>query len=146
VPVTDDGGVIPTRRTYRLEFADDYPAEQLRGLVVRLQSAPLGVVLQWGMDRGGRAAGGAEVLQIFHDFAACIIEWNLRAPDGSEVPPTHAGLLTQDEDFVLLLIREWQAALTGVAPPLGSASSGGATSAPAPPMHIPMELQSDRVS
>ncbi|MES2209439.1 MAG: hypothetical protein V4515_04550 [Chloroflexota bacterium] len=139
-PVHDDqqpapelpaGAVVAPRGVYRLEIdAEAHP--DLAGVWMRVTSASLGQLLEWGFGQGLRR----DPAEVFRGFAAALIEWNLHDPATlAPVPPTWEGLLSLDHGLARRLMIMWREALTGVDAPFGGASSGGP---PAPPMPIPM--------
>lgn len=123
------GGFIPPARVFRLVFTEP----DMSGLYMRVRSASLGQVFAWGF---GAQVDNRDPVEIFRQFAARIVEWNVTTPEGADVPPTYDGLMSLDEPFVLRLIRAWRATITEAPAPLGQASS---ESPPAPPMPLPME-------
>ena len=59
-------------------------------------------------------------------FSQRLLEWNLTEKDGSAVPPTRDGVLGQDRELFLILVRAWLDALASVSRPLPKPSSDGA--------------------
>lgn len=139
-------GYRPNRRVFVLRFEDDDYA----GLVVKARSVKLGAFLGVAslvnLDPGNVSAADVDrFTDLFREFAAALVEWNLEDEDtGQPVPATLEGIQTQDTDFVMPIIKAWFDAIAGVSAPLGRTSSDGPPSA-APP--LPMEpLSAPRAS
>lgn len=143
-------------KTYRLVFADP----EFEGLEVRARSVPTGQFLKITELMGLKDSGGFtaedkdKITELFATFADALIDWNLEDDEKDEsgqrtgrdipVPATLAGLLTQDLDFVLDIIKAWMDAVTTVPDAVGKASPSGVTY---PEGLIPMDpLSSARLS
>lgn len=99
------------RRVYALNFKP-YP-----GLVVRCRKPSFGAltrltaaVLLLGDDLSGEGLESQVRLtawrKLFRAFADSLVGWNL-TDHGRPVPPTRAGVLDQDLEFLLALTRTW---------------------------------------
>lgn len=91
---------------YRLVFAD----AELAGLEVDCQPAPLGVVQDFTKLAefvGTPAQELAATTMVLETFARSLVAWNLEDEDGTPVPATIEGLLTQDTPFVMQIIEAW---------------------------------------
>lgn len=130
-------GYKPEPKLYRLRF-DDHP-----GLIVRARSTSAGAFLEIAdLSDTARADDSAAIRELFRKFADVLVSWNLDYSmdgplddtgelawlEGDPVPPTWAGLMTQDLDMVLTLIEGWMTAVAGVSTPLAQPSSGGSPS------------------
>jgi hypothetical protein len=117
----------PKRKTYRLVFED----EGMAGLEVVMRSLTVESMTQ--MARAADAVKGdtvdaAAIEDLFARFAAALKEWNLDDDDDQPVPPTAAGVMSQDLDFVMAVFEAFFRAVTDVDPPSPAASPGGGTS------------------
>ena len=107
-------------RRIRLVFDDP----EMDGLEVVTRSVPLGTF----MAMIESSSDNAKATQLINDFAAhALVEWNLEDNDGHPVPPTLAGLKTQEIDFVMQIVRTWLEAVGTASDPLALASSNGST-------------------
>lgn len=125
-------------RIYKLQFED----AEFDGLEVMVRSLPVGEFLslarlQTALDQENPDLDAVE--KLFKIFQDKLIGWNLENEDGSKVPPTMAGIQSQDLDFVLQIISSWANAMGGVSPELGKGSTSGATF---PEVDIPTEALS----
>lgn len=130
-------GYRPKRKVYRLAFED----ADMGGLVIRAHSTSLGGLLAalgvLVIDTDDlRPEDLARLHELFETFAAALVEWNVEDDRGQPVPATFEGVKSQDADFVLVVIRAWVDAVSGVPAPLGPPSPGGGPSAVPP---LPME-------
>lgn len=127
-------GYMPQRKLYRLRFEDR------DGFVVRARSAATGVFMEistFADDATSDSGIKQEQLgRLFDLFSGVLVEWNLLEEDGTPVPATKAGLLSQEFDFVMEIITAWMDAVAGVAAPLEKPSSDGELF---PEASIPME-------
>lgn len=118
------------RRTIRLVFDDP----DLNGLVVLTRSVPLGVFMDMMKmaQLAEKAMTPADMLvvnDLFVGFAEqALVEWNLLDDNDQPVPPTLAGMQTQDTAFMLEIVMTWLGALGAAPGPLAHASSNGSTS------------------
>lgn len=134
------------RKIVRLEYDSSH---DWAGLVVRTRSLSTGLfrkIIQFGAlmaDGDGRpklsAKDAAEIPKLFDIFAGVLIDWTLEEEDEDgavvPVPPTGAGIDSQDIDFVLALMGDWIGQIVSVSPDLGKGSnSGGISPAPSLPM------------
>lgn len=138
---------VRQRKVYVLRFEQ----AELQGLEVRARSVPLGTFLELIELASVLDASTAElsptdakaITGLFSGFAQALVSWNLQEQeDGAEpedVPATYEGLLSQDTDFVLHVVRAWMDAIAGVSGPLEQPSSDGEKSLVA---SMPMETSS----
>lgn len=114
-------------KTYRLVFEDP----EFEGLEVRAKSVPTGSFLKITelMDLGGSEGFTSDdmdkIRDLFGTFAGALIDWNLEDDDDQPVPATLDGLLSQDLDFVLQIIKAWMEAVTTPPESLGKGSPSG---------------------
>lgn len=112
----------------------DFTGTKYEGLEVRIDEAPLGVLLDV-MEDFARLEGktldvptAARVLRsMIVSFAQVLEGWNVERK-GKPVPPTEEGLRSLGAEFVTDIVRAW---LTGTAEPgddLGKDSGSGETS------------------
>lgn len=120
------------RKIYKLTF-DKHP-----GLVVRATSVSAGDFLAiTELTEQDMTPDVAK--ELFARFSSVLLDWNLQDEDGTPVPATPEGLLSEDWDFVMEILDAWMDAVAGVAAPLAQPSSGGSPSLMA---SIPMDVQS----
>lgn len=118
-------------KVYKLVWPEDHESH---GLVVRVRSLTMGEVLDLRRPDSSLTEDAAVAM-----FASHIVDWNLEDRDtGEPVPTTLAGILEQDEDFVMEIIGAWTAAATGVSPPLAPSSTGGEPSLEASMPMVPL--------
>lgn len=114
-------GYVRNKRIYKLVFEDP----EYEGLVIRARSITLGRL----RDIETSEATDDEADSMLKAFADSLVDWNLEDIDreGSQypVPMTVDGLLSQEPDFVRLLIDTWIESITGLNGPLGQQSSSG---------------------
>lgn len=115
-------------KQYRLTFEDEPELEVLA------KSVPIGDLLDIMAvaDRMTTAPAKEDVEKLFGWFGDRLISWNLETEDGEPVPATKGGLLAQDFDFALRLVLAWVQAVSSVAAPLVTTSTGMTTSSPDP--------------
>lgn len=112
----------------------DFAGTKYEGLEVRLDEAPMGLLLKI-MEDYSRLSGGdldtATAAKVFRsmceNFAGVLEEWNAERK-GVPVPPTLDGLMSLGSTFVLDIVKAW---MTGTAAPdedLGKDSGSGETS------------------
>lgn len=127
------------RTIYRLVFEGKH-----EGLIVSAKSPPLGF-LELAMGMAPLAGKRTEdmtpedlelVTKVFGGFSEYLVEWNLENDDDTPVPPTLAGLRSQDIGFVMEIVEAWLNAAGEVAPPLPQPSSSGS---PFPAGSLPMK-------
>lgn len=129
-------GYRPNRKVYKLRFED----EDMDGLVVRVRSTSVGSLLVVAgfitIDPDNLGPQDlAKLHELFAMLASALVEWNVEDDDGVPVPATLDGIKSQDADFVMVIVRAWFEAISGVPAPLGPPSSGGGPSlAPSIPM------------
>jgi hypothetical protein len=101
------------RRTYELNFRP-YP-----GLIVRCRKPSFGAldkltnaVLVLGDDLSGEHLPGSARIKawrkLFRAFADSLVSWGL-SDNGYAVPATREGVLSQDHEFLLEVVRTWYA-------------------------------------
>jgi hypothetical protein len=125
-------GYKPPKTVYKLDFSEtEHP-----GLEVTIRSGSIEKLLdlQDLAERDDLAV--AEVKEMFTQFAAMLVEWNVEDDDDKPVPTTYAGVATQEPEFIKAIITAWQANTTQAPPPLPGGSQRG--SAP-PEASLPME-------
>jgi hypothetical protein len=144
-------GFKPKKR-YKLVFAEP----EWNGLEVVMRRATIGDLLDLqglGVDPGmspAAAMGLPEdvIRAIFGTFARFLVSWNVEddvaGEDGSlatvPVPPTLEGVLTQEQDFIFMILANYQKHILSVAPPLPAGSGNGATPPGPPPAPAGMEI------
>lgn len=110
-------------KVYKLRFEDEPELE------VMARSVPVGELLDI-MELADQMTGApskADIEALFTMFAERLISWNLEDEDtGEPVPADAAGVLSQDFDFALKLILAWVQAVSSVAAPLVTTSTGTA--------------------
>jgi hypothetical protein len=122
-------GYVPKRTLYKLDFSETEHA----GLEVTTKSASMAALLDIlsmtdKVEAAGlKNAGKGEMATLFGLFDEVLVGWNVETEDGTPVPATKDGLLSQDPEFVMTVIAAWAAAMSKAPPPLPSASPGGAT-------------------
>lgn len=138
-------GYVWRGKNYRLVFE----GEELAGLEVVARSASVGAYRRIA-DLATREfssppseADMAEIDNLFTEFAAVLVSWNLEdeAPDGtrSAVAANFEGMQSQDLTLIRQIIWAWMEAVAGLAAPLGQPSSGGENSVEE---SLPMEVLS----
>ncbi|MDH6116915.1 hypothetical protein ABH930_000334 [Kitasatospora sp. GAS204A] len=128
------------RKAYKLVFQ----GTEFDGLEATVRSLTTGQLLQLEAARLARAAGGTgsegATREMVEFLADALVEWNAEnEDDGTPIPATLDGLLSQDLDVAMAIIAAWQQAMNGVAAPLSETSSGGEPSLEA---SIPMDAPS----
>ena len=130
-------GFRKQRTIYRLRFEDP----SLDGLEVTARSLPLKDFLainRMTVSATDDAAKQTEQSELMlKKFAEALIGWNLEDEDGKPVPATHNGLLSQESQFVIEIIRAWMEAVAGVPKVSATGLNGGGTY---PEQSIPMEV------
>lgn len=121
-------------RVYKLVFDDP----ELGGLEVRAASVSIGEFMEiTGLDEttvlgGVTLPDGMPVrVGLLTRFAGVLSDWNLTGPKDEPLPATLETLKTQDVYLVRSIVKAWLEAVSGVTPPLPSASGSGETSAEA---------------
>jgi hypothetical protein len=132
------------RRRYKLSFQ---PGTDLEGLTVVLRGLSLGEVISLRAE-GARSVEGdgeaePEIVRMAKLIADQLVEWDAEDEDGTPIPATLDGLLSQDKTVTLDIFEAWQEAVTGVPAPLEQPSSDGQTSLEA---SIPMEIPSESLA
>lgn len=121
-PDFEKGFRPPPKRTATLKFTDgDYAGAE----VVCSLGGSVDLVLALSAGTGG-VEGMAALLDRFG--REVLLSWNIKDDDGP-VPPSGAGLRSQDLDFSQAVVSAWLDAKAGVDGPLGPESSNGNTSA-----------------
>jgi len=122
-------GYVWRGKTYRLISADD----ELEGLEVVARSASVGAYRRIA-DLATREFSQppteedlAEIDNLFDEFAAVLVSWNLETEDGegtrTSVPATLQGLHSQDLTLIRQIIFSWMEAVAGISSPLDPLSS-----------------------
>ena len=70
-------------------------------------------------------------------FSEALISWNLEDEHGKPIPATYAGLLSQEVQFAMEIIRAWMEAIATVPKSSGNKLNGTGTY---PELSIPMEV------
>lgn len=129
-----DGEFVVERKVFKLIWAE---GDEFAGLVVRVQSLPLGMLLDLApkvdalqnlspTDLGPEAMN--TVLEPFRALGALLVSWNLKERVGTAVKPvpaTFEGLISQSPDLIRAVLRAWMQAAGSVAAPLGRPSPNG---------------------
>lgn len=111
---------------YKLVFEGD----EFEGLEVRVKSLPLGhftnILSLYEANLKSPGQNDMTKLEpLFSTFVKALVSWNVEDGDGNPVPATREGLDALDLPFILRMILSWIEAVSGVAIPLGIASSPG---------------------
>src|SRR5690606_18443831 len=131
-------------KTFKLTFEDP----EMKGLVVRAKSVPLGRLLKLmkvaDLDTDNLKAEDLELIdEILVMFSKSLVSWNLENEDDEgnrvPVPATYEGVQEQDLDFVITIIGAWVEAMAGVSAPLPKRSPSGVTF---PEGSLPMDVLS----
>lgn len=146
-----------TQRVFRLRFPDD---PEFDALAITTRSVPLGTLMdatalgaELDVDLSDHDAVRAAVtpkdaagtLVLFEQFADALVSWELEEDDPERpgelrrVPPTLAGIRSQDVGHMLSIVNVWLDAVLGrLESPLSNGSSAGGRSEPPPlPMASP---------
>jgi hypothetical protein len=108
----------------------DFTGTQHEGLQVRMDSVPLGMLLEIGELAQGMQSGDLSQMRVlFSMFAGLVEEWNVEDRKGEPVPATLDGVMSQDTAFVMAVITAWIKAVSSAPPPLPGSSESGGTSA-----------------
>lgn len=121
----------------------DFTGTELDGLEVKVRSVSFAKLLEvMELVEAFEVANtvpeqGAAMNQVIDLFAGVIKSWNAEDDDGQPLPATADTLRGFDFRHVLLVVKAWQDAMTGVPAPLGASSPAGALSeVPLPPMEL----------
>jgi hypothetical protein len=122
------------KKTYRLVWGPENP--DMDGLVVEVRTVPVGTLMTLAalVDKVVRTIGedAKTVNDLLGGFAKALVSWNLEEDDDEEVthavPATLDGVLAQDIDFMVAIIRAWIGAHVEVPDELGKDSPSGGTS------------------
>lgn len=129
-------GFKPKRTLYTLDFSDT----ELAGLEATARGASMGELIEIleGADQvaelkeldeqADAAKIAAQLREMVAPFARKLVAWNLLDDDDEPVPASLDGLLTQELDFVVVLITAYGQAMTQAPPPLPASSLSGAIS------------------
>ena len=115
---------------------------ELAGLEMRARAIPLREYLELDSIISGRAlperftTADEAIDWVFGRFASALVSWSLHDREGRPVPPDLDGVMSQDREFVMIVLRDWIEALRTVAAPLPKPSPASERSAEA---SIPME-------
>jgi len=143
-------GYKRSKKTYRLVWGPENP--DMDGLVVEAKTVPVGtlILLASLVDKVVRTIGedAQTVNDLLSGFAKALVSWNLEEDDEEEntvpVPATLEGVLAQEIDFMVTIIRAWINAHVGVPDELGKDLPSGE---PFPEGSLPMEpLSADLTS
>jgi hypothetical protein len=117
-------GYKPKRTLYKLTFDDP----DLDGLEVETRSVSIDGLLSFFdlLEKAQAMDEEAPDLTVFADvaerFAKVLVRWNVEEDDGTPVPATAGGLLSQDIGFMVQILDAWTAAMSKAPPPLPGAS------------------------
>ena len=133
-------GYEANHKVFKLTFAD----EELDGLEVTIRSTSMGNILRMAeLDEMNPTALTKEDIvklrEVFGILSKAMLSWNLEE-EGVPIPTTVDGLLDQDPEFVMSIIKAWTRAMTAVQAPLATPSQDGEPSLVA---SIPMEPLSE---
>lgn len=119
-------GYVPKRTLYKLDFSQTEHA----GLEVTTKSATMAALLDIlslsdNVEQAGvKNVDRDQLEKLFGLFDEVLVSWNVEEEDGTPVPATKAGLLSQDPGFVMEVIGAWGTAMAKAPPPLPKPSSG----------------------
>jgi len=126
-------GYRPNRKVFTLQFEKP----EMEGLEVRATSVSTGAFLEIVTMADTARADVSQMRTLFEEFAnQSLRSWNVENDDGTPVPATLEGMLSQEFDFVFDIISSWMDVMTSVSPPLEMPSSDGNQS---PVVSLPME-------
>lgn len=133
-------GYEKPKKIYNLLFADS----DFEGLEVQVKSTSMGNILRLAeLDRINPLKMTSDdivkIRELFDILATCMVSWNLEE-DGAPVGFDVEGLLAQEPEFVMTVIKAWTRAMTVASPDLKSASPDGD---PSVVQSIPMEPLSE---
>jgi len=111
-------GYEKPKKTYNLLFADS----EFEGLEVQVKSTSMGNILKLAELDGINPLKMTQedlvkIRKLFGILASCMVSWNLEE-NGSPVAHDVEGLLDQEPEFVMTIIKAWTRAMTQAAPPL----------------------------
>lgn len=112
-------------------YAQVIGEDEFEGFEARVMISPVPLAYTLRLRESGE--GPAELRVLAEEFGDRFLEsWNVVDENGEPVPADAAGVLTQPEALLAVLITEWGKALRS--PPLtnGAGLSNGRTPAPAP--------------
>lgn len=125
-------GYKQKNKVYNLKFEDP----DLEGLEVKMTSMTTGELMELTSLRDSKDIG-SDAEKMLRIFASHLRSWNLEEEDDTPVPATYEGILTQDFDFVSVIIDAWMEYVGDVKPDLKEQSNSGGTSLAE---SIPMEI------
>ena len=114
-------GYKPQRTLYKLNFAET----EYAGLEVTVRSPTIQALLDLQDLADLPALSGDQVREMFRGFAQMLISWNVEDDDDTPVPATYEGVITQDPDFIKMIILAWQDNVASAPPPLQTGSPNG---------------------
>lgn len=135
-------GYVRKKKTFVLKFDD----EDMEGLVVKATTVSTEQLLDLeGNLSQIKKVDKERVKEILQGFAEVLVSWNLEEEDGTPVPCSVAGLMSQDIEFVLAVLYGWVEGVSSVNSPLAKKSSNGVKPPTEDPMQdlmasIPMEV------
>lgn len=111
----------PSRKTYNLVF-EDFPGLEVTALSASLKEIDSVETLNQDTTRPEKERR----MVLFQLFADKLVSWNMEHPDtGEALPPTLAGILELDLDFIMPIIIGWVTTITRASLPKGMNSSNG---------------------
>lgn len=128
-------GYTPKRTVYRLDFS----GTELEGLEVDMRATTVGKMLDLmeaadklaemqELDASTQAGEIGERLRVMLEpLGDALAAWNVEGDDGTPVPATLDGLLSQEMPFVMHIMQAYQQVAQAPAP-LGAGSASGGTS------------------
>ena len=129
-------GFTAPKKKYRLKFED----EDLAGFEVTMASLSIGEFTEltdaFTVAQAGAESAAEGVTGLLEKFASSIVSWNLTDEKGKAIPPTFAGVKTQELGFVMQIVMAWMDAIAAVDPTSRASANGGGTF---PEVSLPME-------
>ena len=130
-------GYKPKIKGRKLTFSDD---DDLAGLEVIVRNPSIGQLMELdGIGDIGDKPSKADLEAIFRAFASLLKSWNVEAEDGTPVPCTYEGVLSQDPDFMFSIIGALKTEVTAPDPTL-PAGSGSTPAGQERDLEMPMEV------
>jgi hypothetical protein len=123
-------GYVLKKRTFLLRF-EDCEGLSFEGLEVRCRSTSMAKyyeLIDLAVGGGGAEDKPTHRAAMAGELASLIVSWNLQEEIDGEVrnvPVTAAGILDQEEYFLIKLFSAWIEAVASVPAPLARTSSGG---------------------
>jgi len=130
-------GFVPDETLYKLTWED--PA--MAGLEVTVREPSIDQLMAMAEmgSPDARTADPAQVRAVFKVFAGLLDSWNVETRDGTPVPVTYEGVISQSPAFVTKIITAMNKEFTRADPTSPSGSRSGATMPGPLEASIPME-------